>query len=596
MAALYALPGKSRFWGSRSVDDPDDFPHVSGSGAGVDARRAGASAQGPCITNFCPPPNPSQPSRDSNDKTVWYVVGGIAAAALGAFIAWRLFPDPERGLPPEPPSADPPPLQPVNLPPPGGGAGAPSAGKSTPKGTTAALRKGFNLPPPGAPFVPNEVILDVPTSVSEAQLNAISGRHGMTRMETQTFRLTGRRLFRWRIDNGTNVSDMIRSISGETQVAGAQANYLFTLAQEQLPQMNSDQYAPERLNLPEAHKLATGSRVLVAVIDSGIDASHPDLAGAIVRSYDAAAAATNVGSGSATASTGEPHPHGTGMAGAIAARRSTLGVAPRVGVLAVRAFDPRSHQRRGHDVQHHQGRRVVGRERRPHHQYELCRAGRSAARRRARPRGEARHRADRGRRQCRPEFAAAVSRRRQECHRGDRDRHGGPLYTGAVRGNHIAVAAPGVEILVPAPGGNYQFTTGTSVAAAHVSGVAALLLERNPKLTTNDVRRILTRTAKSLGRDRSRDFGAGLVNAYQAVSSASSREAGAPKQSPASTGQRCSGEPQSIDADQRCRARRHLGVCCRRGTHAVLTMRSFRLHPPAALRRIGQKPQPEGRA
>ena len=40
------------------------------------------------------------------------------------------------------------------------------------------------------------------------------------------------------------------------------------------------------------------------------------------------------------------------------------------------------------------------------------------------------------------------------------------LFSGANRGNHIAVAAPGVEILVPGTGGNYQFTTGTSVAAA----------------------------------------------------------------------------------------------------------------------------------
>src|SRR5690349_3065268 len=86
---------------------------------------------------------------------------------------------------------------PAGSPPGGGGAGKSGAPKAT---TTTALRKGFNLPPVGAPFVPNEVILDVPTSVSEAQLNAISGRHGMTRMETQTFRLTGRRLFRWRID------------------------------------------------------------------------------------------------------------------------------------------------------------------------------------------------------------------------------------------------------------------------------------------------------------------------------------------------------------------------------------------------------------
>ena len=63
----------------------------------------------------------------------------------------------------------------------------------------------------------------------------------------------------------------------------------------------------------------------------------------------------------------------------------------------------------------------------------------------------------------------------------------------------------------------------------------ALLIERNPKLTPADVRRILTRTAKSLGpRERS---GAGLVNAYQAVANASAREAGA-KQPPANSGQR----------------------------------------------------------
>jgi subtilisin family serine protease len=56
-----------------------------------------------------------------------------------------------------------------------------------------------------------------------------------------------------------------------------------------------------------------------------------------------------------------------------------------------------------------------------------------------------------------------------------------------------------------------------------VSGIAALLIERNPSLTPGDVRRILTRTAKALGpRGSERDFGSGLVDAYQAVSSARS--------------------------------------------------------------------------
>ena len=240
----------------------------------------------------------------------------------------------------------------------------------------------------------------------------------MTRMETQTFRLTGRRLFRWRIDGGTSVPDMIRSVAGENQVAGAQANFLFPLAQDQLPQMNADQYAPERLNLPEAHKLATGSRVLVAVIDSGIDASHEDLAGAVVRSFDAAAA-----NGSA-APMAIAHPHGTGMAGAIAARRNVLGIAPRVGVLAVRAFDPRTHSGEGTTFNIIKGLEWAAENGARDHQYELCRAGRSAPRRGARPHGEAGHRADRGRRQCRPELAAALSRGRPQRHRGDGDRHG----------------------------------------------------------------------------------------------------------------------------------------------------------------------------
>src|SRR5262245_30182725 len=79
----------------------------------------GAAAQ-PC-TFACngPPSNP-----DHNRNTVWYALGGVAGLALGAFIASRLFPTPERGLPQEPPSGgDQPPVQPINLPP-GGGGGA----------------------------------------------------------------------------------------------------------------------------------------------------------------------------------------------------------------------------------------------------------------------------------------------------------------------------------------------------------------------------------------------------------------------------------------------------------------------------------------
>jgi subtilisin family serine protease len=95
------------------------------------------------------------------------------------------------------------------------------------------------------------------------------------------------------------------------------------------------------------------------------------------------------------------------------------------------------------------------------------------------------------------------------------------LFAGANRGSYIAVAAPGVDVLVPGPDNSYQLTTGTSVASAEVSGLAALLLERNPDLTPDEVRKILTSSARRLGsKDRDNDFGSGLIDPSKAIQTA----------------------------------------------------------------------------
>jgi subtilisin family serine protease len=54
--------------------------------------------------------------------------------------------------------------------------------------------------------------------------------------------------------------------------------------------------------------------------------------------------------------------------------------------------------------------------------------------------------------------------------------------------------APGHEILTLLPGGHYDFASGTSLSTAHVTGAAALLLSRNPKLTPAEVYRLLRET------------------------------------------------------------------------------------------------------
>jgi serine protease len=76
---------------------------------------------------------------------------------------------------------------------------------------------------------------------------------------------------------------------------------------------------------------------------------------------------------------------------------------------------------------------------------------------------------------------------------------------------------------------SYSFYQGTSMAAPHVAGVAALILAVNPALTPAQVENILTSTATDRGAPgRDDEYGNGLVNAFAAVQSAGGGGGGAP--------------------------------------------------------------------
>ena len=66
---------------------------------------------------------------------------------------------------------------------------------------------------------------------------------------------------------------------------------------------------------------------------------------------------------------------------------------------------------------------------------------------------------------------------------------------------------PAVDILTTVPHGSYDFFSGSSFAAAQVSGIAALLLEKNPKLTPPQLAAIIHKTAHPLARRRHRRGG-----------------------------------------------------------------------------------------
>jgi len=87
------------------------------------------------------------------------------------------------------------------------------------------------------------------------------------------------------------------------------------------------------------------------------------------------------------------------------------------------------------------------------------------------------------------------------------------------------VSAPGVNIVSAVLGGGFAALSGTSMATPHVSGVAAMILQRNAMLTPTMVKKILEDTCEPLEHTPN-EVGYGLVNAYAAAMRAST---GAPR-------------------------------------------------------------------
>jgi subtilase family protein/fervidolysin-like protein len=363
-------------------------------------------------------------------------------------------------------------------------------------------------------FVADEIVVEFSPGATAPAIDQLARRYNLTQLETQSFPLIGSTFSRWRLPRGRSVPDLVGVIEDDRAVASAQPNYLYILQEDAAKSPaaahgEAAQYVLGKLQVEQAHHVATGKNILVAVIDSQIDARHPDLDGSIAQSVDELGGGDN------------PPEHGTAIAGAIAAHGKLLGIAPGVRLFAVRAFDDAPGKSMGTS-------------------FAIYKSLQSAA--------------DGGARVVNMSFVGPPD---PDLHRllaaayakdmvliaaaGNAGPDSAPLYPAADpdviavtasdsrdalfkmanRGAYIAVASPGVEILALAPGHAYQIATGTSVAAAHVSGIVALLLELKPSLKPKDIRTILMATAKPHA-----DFGAGLVNAYRAVIGINGRPAG----------------------------------------------------------------------
>jgi subtilisin family serine protease len=413
------------------------------------------------------------------------------------------------------------------------------------------------LPPAGERrFVPDEVIALLRDNLTEVQIDRLLRANRLARTVNggERIALVNARVFRFRITDGRAVATVITAMARDPGIVSLQPNYVFAVGQSQraesaagdanvaekspaspvsqyapssaAPQQESEaaasfgplQYAVRKLRLDQAHQMTRGDQVLVAVIDSRIDASHPEFGDSIVKQIDVV-----------DDKDAQPHAHGTAMAGAIVARSRLTGVAPAARVIAVRAFGTTAFGittgtsydlARALDRAAAEGARVFNLSFAGPNDPLLARAILAlhdqgailiAAAGNAGPKSA-------------PLFPAADPNVIAVTATDTND----TVFAGANRGPHIAVAAPGVDILVPGPRGAYEMTTGTSVAAAHVSGLAALLLSRKSGLNSKAVRKLLTQSARDLGVPGSdSDYGAGLADAQKALGAMGPSEADA---------------------------------------------------------------------
>ncbi|TAJ28781.1 S8 family serine peptidase [Bosea sp. (in: a-proteobacteria)] len=429
-------------------------------------------------------------------------------------------------------------------------AAAPTRSMVVPPGATPQLGRAMVPALDETRFVPDEVLFELAPS---ADADAVLRRYGATLIARQRFDLAGVTIIRARLDAGRDLRAVLLQMGEDASIAGAQPNFLFDLQQQSPSQTTSPQrglsgavggastasgstsqstlptlrlpdstpvprglgatrrvlppqYVVEKLHLPEAHKLATGRGVRVAVIDSGVDMEHAELKGSVAGYLDAV-------DGLAT-----PHAHGTSMATAIAAHGELQGMAPAVRLLVGRAFGGTQATANGKSFQILTAFEWVAQQRAKI--VNLSFAG---------PRDRLFAKALAGARQRGLIVVAAA---------GNGGPKAAPLYPGADpnviavtatdaedkafaeanRGTYVAVAAPGVDVLTAEPEGRYVFSSGTSIAAAHVSGLIALLVEKQPELDLDGARKVLAESAVDLG-SKGRDpvFGAGRIDAQSAL-------------------------------------------------------------------------------
>ncbi|MFY1704767.1 type VII secretion-associated serine protease mycosin [Micromonospora sp. WMMA1923] len=279
--------------------------------------------------------------------------------------------------------------------------------------------------------------------------------------------------------------------------------------------VRDEQWQLDALGAKTAWRTSTGRGVTVAVVDSGVDGGHPDLAGQVLPGLDL----VSPGGG------GSPDPvgHGTTVAGLIAGRhddrQGAVGLAPEAKILPVRVLDADNRYddalivAKGVRWAVDNGARVIN--------LSLGGSGDSAALAAAVDYAFAR---DVVVVACSGNVATSTSSKVWYPARepgviavAGLERDTEQLWSGSITGPATVLTAPASGLVGARPGG-YWRVQGTSFAAPLVSASAALIRAKYPQMSAGDVVNRLISTARDIGPPGRDDrFGYGLVDPVAAL-------------------------------------------------------------------------------
>jgi thermitase len=353
---------------------------------------------------------------------------------------------------------------------------------------------GCQAPPPALPTPPAAPAAPAPYRLSSAdEPLAVIVRHRPGRLTASHARerlLRALRLPRTEVLQTRSVADrdaLLAALRADPNVEWAEPDHrLFMTASAPNDPAFGQQWALPKIQAPAAWDLGQGAGVQVAVLDTGVDMRHTDLAGQVVAGPDMV---------DRDEQPQDEQGHGTHVAGTIAALTNNnlgvAGVAPAAKVLAIRVLDAQgsgslSDIADGVLEAVKRGAKIINMSLGGDSDGQTLRAAIAEA--------------------TAAGVLVVVAAGNDNTSRATYPAaYPGVLAVGATTasdqrasfsnyGTYVGIAAPGDRILSTKLGGGTTSLSGTSMASPHVAAAAALVWGANPSLTAAQVRAALTRT------------------------------------------------------------------------------------------------------